>query len=211
MKRILSRLALLGMVAAGTLGAGVSTSWSCAPGSTDCSMTENGWRGDWSGRPDVGGGRPDRGPGPGAGRPDWRPDPGGGRPDWRPDPRPGRRHEWKQDNRPGRPDWRPDRGHVPRYDRHRRPGDDSGRWREREWRRDDWRYQPNVGVYFDYYVDRWPGYDDGYYQDPRPRYRIRMSQAHIEWCSARYRTYRVSDNSFAPTRHTRRQCISPYR
>jgi hypothetical protein len=204
MKRILSRLALLGIVAAGTLGAGVSTSWSCAPGSTDCSMTETGSRGDRFVRPDVGGGRPDWRPGPGAGRPDWRPDPGAGR------------HEWRPDNRPGRPDWRPDRGHVPRYDRHRRPGEDSGRWREHEWRRDGWRYRPRSGVYFNYYVDRWPGYyDDGYYYDPgpryvAPRYRIRLSEAHIEWCYARYKTYRASDNTFKPTRHTRRQCISPY-
>lgn len=232
MKRILSRLALLGMVAAGTLGAGVSTSWSCAPDSTDCSMDLAQWNGERPGRPDVGGGRPDIGggrpdvggrpdwgPGPGGGRPDWRPGDGGGRPDWRPDPS-GGRHEWRPDDRPGRPDWRPDRGHVPRYDRHRQPGDDSGRWREHEWRRDGWRREGwrrndwgdrvNGGIYFNYYADRWPGYDDGYY-DQRPRYRVRMTQAHVEWCYNRYRTYRASDNTYKPNRHTRVQCISPYR
>lgn len=212
MKRILSRLALLGMVAAGTLGTGVSTSWSCAPGSTDCSMDLVQWGGErpGGGRPDVGG-EPDWGPGPGEGRPDWRPGPGGGRPDWRPDPGSGR-HEWRPDDRPGRPGWRPERGHVPRYDRHRQPGDDSGRWREHEWRRDNWRDRVNGGIYLNYYADRWPGYyDDGYYYDQRPRYRVRMTQAHIEWCYARYRTYRASDNTYKPTRYTRTQCISPYR
>lgn len=34
--------------------------------------------------------------------------------------------------------------------------------------------------------------------------------AHVEWCYARYRSYRLSDNSFQPDRGVRRACRSPY-
>src|SRR5690606_18616996 len=40
----------------------------------------------------------------------------------------------------------------------------------------------------------------GYYEAPpvyRPRV-IRLSRAHINWCKNRYRSYRVSDNSWQP-------------
>lgn len=195
MKRILSRLAVIGIVAAGALGTSVATSWSCAPGSTDCPVDQvrPGWGGDRPGRPDV---RPER--------PDWRPDAGAGRPDWRPD------------DRPGRPQWRPDRDNRPRWDRYQQPRRDPDRWRDHGWRdhgwRDrGWRDRPSGGIYLNLDLNRYaPGYDDGYYVDPRPRYRVRLSAAHVEWCSARYKTYRASDNTFKPTRDTRRQCISPY-
>lgn len=203
MKRILSRLALLGIVAAGALGASVATSWSCGPGSTDCPV-DSGPR-DWrAGRPDMRVERPGR-PGIGAEGGEWRRD----RPDWRPD-----------DGR-GRPHWRPDRDNRPRFDRHRPPRDYPDRWRNDRWRGDgwrggSWRDRPSGGIFLNFDVDRYvPGYyDDGYY-DPRPRYvqpryRVRLSAAHVEWCYARYRTYRVSDNTFKPTRHSRRVCISPF-
>lgn len=43
----------------------------------------------------------------------------------------------------------------------------------------------------------------------RPVYRL--TNAHINWCHARYRSYRVSDNSFQPYHGPRKACISPYR
>jgi hypothetical protein len=36
------------------------------------------------------------------------------------------------------------------------------------------------------------------------------SPAHVEWCFARYRSYRASDNTFQPYHGPRRQCRSPY-
>ena len=50
---------------------------------------------------------------------------------------------------------------------------------------------------------------------PPPRvYRApayRYSNAHIQWCYNRYRSYRASDNTFQPYNGPRRQCYSPYR
>jgi hypothetical protein len=34
--------------------------------------------------------------------------------------------------------------------------------------------------------------------------------AHVNWCINRYRSYRVSDNTFQPNVGPRRSCISPY-
>ncbi|MGQ2909169.1 MAG: BA14K family protein [Aliihoeflea sp.] len=34
--------------------------------------------------------------------------------------------------------------------------------------------------------------------------------AHIDWCSARYASYRTADNTFLPPRGGRRTCVSPY-
>ncbi|TKT79315.1 BA14K family protein [Aquamicrobium sp. LC103] len=44
---------------------------------------------------------------------------------------------------------------------------------------------------------------------PPVRYRPR-GNAHVDWCYARYRSYRASDNTFQPYNGPRRQCISPY-
>ncbi|WP_019169838.1 BA14K family protein [Pseudaminobacter salicylatoxidans] len=47
---------------------------------------------------------------------------------------------------------------------------------------------------------------------PGPTYRpaYRLSNAHVRWCHDRYRSYRVSDNTFQPNRGPRQQCVSPY-
>jgi hypothetical protein len=37
-----------------------------------------------------------------------------------------------------------------------------------------------------------------------------LPRAHVNWCHARYRSYRVWDNTFQPHRGPRRQCISPF-
>lgn len=42
---------------------------------------------------------------------------------------------------------------------------------------------------------------------PAPR---GVSNSHVEWCYARYRSYRASDNTFQPYNGPRRACISPY-
>jgi hypothetical protein len=38
----------------------------------------------------------------------------------------------------------------------------------------------------------------------------RLSQAHVNWCYNRYRSYRASDNTFQPYNGPRRACSSPY-
>ncbi|RAK31046.1 BA14K-like protein [Falsochrobactrum ovis] len=45
------------------------------------------------------------------------------------------------------------------------------------------------------------------YQSPGYGY----SNAHVQWCYDRYRSYRASDNTFQPYNGPRRQCNSPYR
>ncbi|WP_099865034.1 BA14K family protein [Pararhizobium haloflavum] len=42
----------------------------------------------------------------------------------------------------------------------------------------------------------------------RPAYGL--GRAHIDWCYARYRSYRASDNTFQPYHGGRRACYSPY-
>ena len=38
----------------------------------------------------------------------------------------------------------------------------------------------------------------------------RLSNAHVRWCQERWRSYRVSDNSYQPYNGPRRVCVSPY-
>src|SRR5690606_14728990 len=48
---------------------------------------------------------------------------------------------------------------------------------------------------------------------PQPVYRAPAygySNAHIQWCYNRYRSYRASDNTFQPYNGPRQQCYSPY-
>ena len=37
-----------------------------------------------------------------------------------------------------------------------------------------------------------------------------LSAAHVEWCRNRWRSYRVSDNTYQPYHGPRRDCVSPY-
>ena len=96
----------------------------------------------------------------------------------------------------------PDAGRVYREPR---------RW-DRQRRHGGWRNGP---VYIDRavpvyrYSEPRYYYEDEYYE-PR-RYRARsLSAAHVDWCYDRYRTYRASDNTYKPTKNSRRQCVSPY-
>lgn len=44
----------------------------------------------------------------------------------------------------------------------------------------------------------------------RPPPAAAYGNAHVRWCSQRYRSYRAYDNTFQPYNGPRRQCISPY-
>jgi len=82
------------------------------------------------------------------------------------------------------------------------------RYRERDhrWRDRGPHFSIEIGPGPDYYQrDR---YYDRYDRYERPRYS--RTRAHIRWCSERYRSYRVRDNTYQPTRGPRRQCVSPY-
>ncbi|MDK4738750.1 BA14K family protein [Rhizobium sp. CNPSo 3464] len=37
-----------------------------------------------------------------------------------------------------------------------------------------------------------------------------INPRHVEWCEARYRSYRAYDNTFQPNRGPRQQCYSPF-
>lgn len=168
MKRILSRLGLLGLVAAGALGAGVSASSAqCMPGSTDCPFEPPY---TFDSQPGVSGDR----------------------------------------------HWRPDRHHRPDWNNHGNWNNHGG-WKNHDGKRHHRRHvrrggNVTIGIWGGpgYYDDTW--YEPDYlYVEPAPRRRvIHLSAAHIDWCYARYKTYRASDNTYKPTKHTRRQCISPY-
>jgi hypothetical protein len=171
MRPLLWRLALLGLLALGTMGGGVAvaSAQSCAPGSTDCAMRTQDQR-------------------------------------WGQRGRSGHRTDWRDDRRDRRWD-RHDRRVERRWDRHDR------RWdrRDRRWDRHHHRPRVRSGIYL--HFGGGPYYDPPTYRyvDPAPRYRVtRLSQAHIDWCYSRYKTYRLSDNTYKPTVHTRRQCVSPY-
>ncbi|MBZ9684006.1 BA14K family protein [Mesorhizobium sp. B2-5-9] len=52
---------------------------------------------------------------------------------------------------------------------------------------------------------------DYYAPAPRRYYRAgRLSNAHVQWCYNRYRSYRAYDNTFQPYNGPRQQCWSPY-
>lgn len=69
-------------------------------------------------------------------------------------------------------------------------------------------------------------YYDNYFDVPKPRYsgqrsldgnpgvggasRLDAANTHQGWCASRYRSYRVSDNSFQPFSGDRMPCISPF-
>ena len=121
--------------------------------------------------------------------------------------------------------WRRDRGDRRNFDGGRRD------FRRFDGRGDFRRLPPRCGYYGGYY--------NGHrgYRDYRPGYRryngfwfplgafatgaiiggavaaprvYSGGSAHVNWCVNRYRSYRVSDNTFQPNVGPRRSCISPY-
>ncbi|MEO4000082.1 BA14K family protein [Mesorhizobium sp. CAU 1732] len=101
---------------------------------------------------------------------------------------------WDRDDRRwDRGDRRWDRD---RYDR---------RWHRDRYDRRYYRSRPNV--YFEFNAG--PRYvEPRRVYRPAPRYSL--SQAHYNWCSNRYRSYRAYDNSFQPYNGPRQACYSPY-
>lgn len=52
-------------------------------------------------------------------------------------------------------------------------------------------------------------YEERRYRE-RPVYRSRSGNRHVTWCYNKYRSYRVSDDTYQPYRGGRRYCRSPY-
>lgn len=49
------------------------------------------------------------------------------------------------------------------------------------------------------------------YTGTRTLYRVgKLSAEHVDWCYARYKSYRAKDNSYQPAKGARRICVSPY-
>ncbi|NMG41335.1 BA14K family protein [Chelativorans sp. ZYF759] len=98
-------------------------------------------------------------------------------------------------------------------------GDFGHRYRHLDRRNRHWRgsrqyhhrrhYSPGPGFYFQFGTPRHYGPPPRHYAPP-PRHAYRLPVAHVRWCQNRYRSYRVSDNSFQPYNGPRRQCRSPY-
>ena len=73
-------------------------------------------------------------------------------------------------------------------------------------------------TYYGYHYDHIPGYPVPIFPSHRPPLVVQpaapylvVASGHVEWCYARYRSYRAYDNSFQPYHGPRRQCWSPYR
>ncbi|WP_084032840.1 BA14K family protein [Chelativorans sp. J32] len=102
--------------------------------------------------------------------------------------------------------------------RHRdRHWGDRRHWR-RHWDRDRYWRRPRSGFYLEFGTGGYRYGPPPYYVRPpyvRPRYvaprrAYGLPAAHVNWCYARYRSYRASDNSFQPYNGPRRACVSPY-
>jgi hypothetical protein len=92
--------------------------------------------------------------------------------------------------------------------RHRHRGE-RHRWRgPRHHHRRHYRGGPGIHFHFGP-VPRHYSPAPRYYR-PAPRHAHRLPAYHVRWCQNRYRSYRVSDNTFQPYRGPRRACRSPY-
>lgn len=103
-----------------------------------------------------------------------------------------------------RPGWRNGERYRPRDFRRDRPI----RNNYRPYRPRHYDYDSDANIYLDFSTPRYRSYEPVY---PRRTYRrVQLSEAHVQWCYDRYRTYRESDNTFVPRRGVRAQCYSPY-
>lgn len=49
------------------------------------------------------------------------------------------------------------------------------------------------------------------YTGTRTIYRVeKLSAEHVDWCYARYKTYRAKDNTYQPAKGPRKICVSPF-
>jgi hypothetical protein len=105
---------------------------------------------------------------------------------------------------------------------------DRGEWRDRDDRRGRFERRGNFAYYNNHRGYRYhrPGYrqHNGYWFPPaafimgaiisgalsNQQPVVRMSAQHVRWCQNRWRSYRVSDNSYQPFNGPRRACVSPY-
>ena len=100
----------------------------------------------------------------------------------------GHRRHWRHDRHYGhRRHW------GPRYGHHRRHGSS---------------FSIIIGGGVPYYRPA-PRYIAPPVYPVRPAYG--HGRSHVDWCYSRYRSYRVSDNTFQPYHGPPRACISPYR
>lgn len=110
--------------------------------------------------------------------------------------------------------------------RFRRSGNWSGHhWNGgRHWNHGGWRHRGGYGGYYDDGAGAailglglglgsvYNNYNNYDYAPPQRRYYRagRISNAHVQWCYNRYRSYRSWDNTFQPYNGPRQQCYSPY-
>lgn len=95
---------------------------------------------------------------------------------------------------------------------------DRGRWRDRHYGRRHhgrhdrhrWRHHRRHGPSFGIIIAPPPiYYPRPRYVAPRPHYG-QYGGGHVQWCYARYRSYRAYDNTYQPYHGPRRPCYSPY-
>lgn len=94
------------------------------------------------------------------------------------------------------------------------------RWGDRRWHRRHWdRHDRRWDRWDRHRPPRFFGPRSGFYFEfgtaPRvyrtlPRRHYGLSQAHVNWCYNRYRSYDAYTNTFQPYNGPRRACISPY-
>ncbi len=101
-------------------------------------------------------------------------------------------------------DVQPGTATVQKVDHRGRHHRDWRRYDRRDWHRYDRRhYRPRSGFYLHFGTPA-PRYA------PPPRRAYGLPRSHVNWCHARYRSYRSWDNTFQPYNGPRRQCVSPY-
>lgn len=82
--------------------------------------------------------------------------------------------------------------------------DDGGVYRRGDYRRDYYR-RGGADVIIELGTPRYR------YEEPRYAPRgIRASDAHVQWCYNRWRSYHAYSNTYQPSKGPRRACISPY-
>ncbi|HEX2139841.1 MAG TPA: BA14K family protein [Woeseiaceae bacterium] len=111
-----------------------------------------------------------------------------------------RRAERREDKRERRAERREDRRDFRRAIRR------GNHWYYNGYRGYD-RYRPGYRRHGDFWF---PSAAFGIVIETRPAARVRVGNAHVEWCYDRYRSYRAYDNTFQPYNGPRRQCYSPY-